>query len=151
VCGEGDGTPTPQAYSGSGCLNRWDSVDPSQGGTTRRLMTLASYRREIERGDVEVSAYALHSNLELFLNDGIASSDQLEGMVYGSQLEQHDGRTQVGANLRVSRTVTIARLAVRGTAGLQVRADLIDNDLHRTEQRQRLDGSPGIVGPIYDG
>jgi TonB family protein len=151
VCGEGDGTRTPVAYAGSHCLSRWDSVDPSQGGATQRVMALTSYRRQIERGDVEATAYAIHSNLQLFPNDGIAASFQPAGMQYGSQIEQDDTRTETGANLRFTRTYSVEWLDVRTTAGLQVRDDMIDGQLHRTEQRQRLDGMPGIPGPIYDG
>jgi TonB-dependent receptor-like protein len=151
VCGEGDGTPTPGAYAGSHCLSRWDSVDPSQGGATQRYMALTSYRRQIERGDIEATAYAIHSSLQLFPNDGIAASFQPAGMQYGSQVEQDDTRTEVGANLRMSRTYAVGGFDVRATAGLQVRDDMIDAELHRTEQRQRLDGMPGIRGPIYDG
>jgi len=151
VCGEGDGTPTPALYAGSHCLSRWDSVDPSQGGATQRLMALISYRRQIERGDIEAAAYAVHSNLQLFPNDGIAASFQPAGMQYGSQVEQDDMRTQMGANLRFSRRYDVAGFDVRTTAGLQLRDDVIDAELHRTERRQRLDGMPGIPGPIYDG
>ena len=151
VCGEGDGTPTPAAYAGSRCLSRWDSVDPSQGGATERVMALASYRRQVEHGDLEATAYAIHSNLQLFPNDGIAASFQPAGMQYGSQIEQDDNRTEVGANLRFSRRYDVAGVDVRTTTGLQVRDDMVDAELHRTEQRRRLDGMPGIPGPIYDG
>jgi TonB family protein len=151
VCGEGDGTPTPSAYAGSHCLSRWDSVDPSQGGATQRAMMLASYRREIDRGDIEATAYALHSNLQMFLNDGITSADQIAGVQYGSQHEQDDTRTQLGASLRISRTVSLGKIDVRTTGGLQVREDFVDGELHRTQQRQRLDGFPGIPGPVFDG
>jgi TonB family protein len=151
VCGEGDGTPRPPAYDGTHCLSRWDSVDPSQGGATQRAMVLASYHREIDRGDIEATVYATHSNLQMFLNDGIASADQIAGTLYGSQHEQGDARTQMGANLRISRTSTFGGIDIRATAGLQVREDLIEGQLHRTEQRQRLDGFPGISGPVFDG
>ncbi len=151
VCGEGDGTPTPAAYAGAHCLSRWDSADPSQGGATQRLMALTTYRRQIDRGDFEATAYVVHSNLQMFLNDGIASSDQPAGMLYGSQHEQDDTRTQMGANLRLTQTYDVAGIPVRATGGLQVRDDVIEGQLHRTEQRQRLDGMPGIPGPIFDG
>ncbi len=72
-------------------------------------------------------------------------------MLYGSQHEQDDTRTQMGANLRVTRTFTVGGIDIRSTAGLQLREDLIEAQLHRTEQRQRLDGFPGIPGPIFDG
>ncbi len=150
VCGEGDGTPVPSAYSGSHCLSRWDSVDPSQGGASERVMALTTYTRRIERGDVEATAYVIHSNLQLYPNDGIAASFQPEGMLYGSQVEQDDTRTEMGANIRLTKTVRVAIFDVRSTIGLQFRDDVIESQLHRTEQRVRLDGMPGIPGPITD-
>ncbi|MGD0677264.1 MAG: TonB-dependent receptor [Polyangiaceae bacterium] len=151
VCGEGDGTPRPVAYSGSHCLSRWDSVDPSQGGASQRFMALWSYRRHIERGDLEATAYAIHSNLQLFPNDGVAAAFQPAGIQYGSQIEQDDTRTEIGTNLRMSRTFALGSFAIRATAGLQVRDDAIDGALHRTEKRQRLDGMPGVPGPVWEG
>jgi TonB family protein len=150
VCGEGDGTPTPAAYAGSRCLSRWDSVDPSQGGAGQRVMALASYRRRIEHGDAEATLYAVHSNLQLFPNDGIAASFQPAGIQYGSQVEQDDTRTETGATMRVTKRLDLAGIEVRSTYGLQFRDDAIESQLHRTEQRRRLDGMPGIPGPIVD-
>ncbi len=151
VCGEGDGTPTPAAYAGSRCISRWDSIDPSQGGASQRFMVLTTYRRRVDLGQLEATAYAIRSNLQLFPNDGIAASFQPAGMQYGSQVEQDDTRTEIGTDLRLSRAYDVGGLDVRTTIGLQVRDDSIDAELHRTERRQRLDGMPGIPGPIYDG
>jgi TonB family protein len=150
VCGEGDGTPTPVAYAGSHCLSRWDSVDPSQGGASQRYMALTSYRRRLDDGDLEATVFGLHSNLQLFPNDGIAASFQPGGMQYGSQVEQDDTRTEIGANIRVTKKLQLGPMEVRSTIGLQLRYDGIESQLHRTEQRQRLDGMPGIPGPITD-
>jgi TonB family protein len=151
VCGEGDGTPVPAAYSGSHCISRWDSIDPTQGGSTERYMLLADYRRPIPKGDFEAMAYALRYSFVLFPNDGIAAPFQPEGIRYGSQIEQDDRRWQVGTTVRLSRTFKVADiLDVRTTLGLQIRDDDIDSELHRTEGRVRLDGMPGIPGPITD-
>lgn len=150
VCGEGDGTPRPVDYSGSHCLSRWDSVDPSQGGASQRYMGLTSYRRKLADGDMEAAVYALHSNLQLYPNDGIAASFQPAGLQYGSQVEQDDTRLETGANARVTKLFQVAGMDVRSTFGLQIRYDGVASQLHRDEQRQRLDGMPGIPGPIVD-
>jgi hypothetical protein len=152
VCGEGDGTPTPAAYSGSRCLSRWDSADPSQGGSSQRLMASTTYRRRLGgEAEVEATAFVLHSNLQLFPNDGIASSLQPEGIKYGAQIEQDDARTEAGASLRFSQRSRLGPIPLRTTLGLQFRGDAIDVGLHRTENRMRLDGiDPTIPGPIVD-
>ncbi len=150
VCGEGDGTPVPAAYAGTHCLSRWDSVDPTQGGQSQRVMLQPSYRWSNARTDLEAWIYALHSNLQLFPNDGIAASFQPEGTRYGSQVEQDDTRTEAGANARVVHRWNLAGIEVRSTFGLQLRDDAIESQLHRDEARRRLDGVPGIPGPIED-
>jgi outer membrane receptor protein involved in Fe transport len=150
VCGESDGTPTPAAYSGSHCISRWGSEDPTQGGASQRVLFQPSYRWANQHNEVETWIYALHSNLQLFPNDGIAASFQPEGIRYGSQVEQDDTRTQMGGNLRIMHRSTLAGIEVRSTYGLQIRDDVIESQLHRDEGRVRLDGMPGIPGPITD-
>jgi len=75
---------------------------------------------------------------------------QPAGIQYGSQVEQDDTRTESGANIRVSRRYKLAGMDIRSTFGLQFRDDVINAQLHRDEQRHRLDGLPGIPGPITD-
>ena len=153
VCGEGDGTPTPPAYAGSHCINRFDSVDPTQGGAGQRVMAWAQYRRQFDpHWDIQANVYTLHSNLQLFPNDGIAASFQPDGIQYGSQIEQDDTRTESGANVRLTHQAVLGGMPMRTTLGLQIRDDDIEAQLHRTEGRMRLDGIDGnIPGPIYDG
>jgi len=153
VCGEGDGTPTPAAYAGSNCINRFDSVDPSQGGASQRVMAWTQYRRQFDsHWDAQATVFTLHSNLQLFPNDGIAASFQPDGILYGSQVEQDDTRTESGANLRLTHRITLGGMAMRTTVGLQIRNDDIEAQLHRTQGRVRLDGvAANIPGPIYDG
>jgi TonB family protein len=154
VCGEGDGTPHPAAYSGSHCISRWDSIDPTQGGSSQRVMAWTEYRRQLDKyWDVKATLYTLYSNLELFPNDGIAASFQPDGTQYGSQIEQDDARSESGADLRLSHRTELGGMPMRTTLGLQIRDDAIESQLHRTEARVRLDGIDpvNIPGPIFDG
>jgi TonB family protein len=154
VCGESDGTATPSAYAGSHCISRWDSIDPTQGGAAQRVMAWTQYRRQIDNHwTMEANAYTLHSNLQLFPNDGIASDTaEVAGSKYGSQIEQDDTRTESGANVRLTNRTMLVGIPIRTTMGLQVRNDDIESQLHRTQARRRLDGlDPSIPGPLYDG
>ena len=152
VCGEGDGTGTPSAYAGSHCISRWDSVDPSQGGESQRGELLTSYRYATHTTEIEATLFALHSSLELFPNDGIASSVlQPDGIKYGSQIEQDDSRWETGALMHVTRTSKLGGMTLRSTFGLDLRNDVIDSELHRTQDRHRLDGVDStIAGPRTD-
>ncbi len=147
------GTPTPAAYAGSHCINRFDSVDPTQGGSSQRVMALARYRRQMdEHWTLDATVYSLHSNLQLFPNDGIAASFQPDGIQYGSQVEQDDTRTESGTDVRLIHQDVVGGMPLRTTIGLQVRNDDIEAQLHRTQGRKRLDGiDANIPGPIYDG
>jgi TonB family protein len=153
VCGEGDGTPTPAAYSGSHCISRWDSIDPTQGGASQRIAASVEYRRQLDdRWDLKASVFTLHSNMQLFPNDGIAAPFQPDGIQYGSQVEQDDTRTESGANVRLTNRMVLGGMPMRTTVGLQFRDDDIESQLHRDQARHRLDGvDANIPGPIYDG
>ncbi|HEX3345694.1 MAG TPA: TonB-dependent receptor [Polyangiaceae bacterium] len=153
VCGEGDGTPTPAMYAGASCINRFDSIDPTQGGAAQRFMLLTEYKRRMDpHWELRASAYTLHSNLQLFPNDGIDARFQPDGMLYGSQVEQDDTRTQTGATVRLTHRAVLGGMPMRTTLGLQIRNDDIEAQLHRTQGRVRLDGiDANIPGPIYDG
>ncbi len=63
VCGESDGTPTPAAYSGSHCLNRFDSVDPTQGGASQRFMAMVPVQEPL-RHELGLSGFPLRAALE---------------------------------------------------------------------------------------
>jgi TonB family protein len=153
VCGEGDGTPRPAAYSGSSCISRWDSVDPTQGGASQRFMAWTEYRRQLDRHwDVKATLYALHSSLQLFPNDGLYAAFQPDGETYGSQIEQDDTRTESGTDVRLTHRTVLGGMPMRTTVGLQIRDDDIESQLHRTEARRRLDGvDAAIPGPMFDG
>jgi TonB family protein len=153
VCGDHDGTPTPAAYQGSHCLSQFDSVDPTQGGSSQRFLGIATYRLHLNSAtDIEANAYAQHYSMQLFPNDGIASSVlQIDGIQYGSQVEQDDSRFYSGAGVRVTKKVNIGGMQTKATFGFQIRNDAIHSELHRDEDRVRLDGiAPGITGPITD-
>jgi hypothetical protein len=151
VCGEGDGTPSP-SYPGFHCVDRFDSLDPSQGGAAQRIAATARYRRQFDRHwDVSATLYTLHSNLQLFPNDGVAAAFQPGGLLYGSQIEQDDTRTQSGALVALTHRTVIGGMPLRTTFGLQLRDDDIESQLHRTQGRTRLDGvSADIPGPVVD-
>jgi outer membrane receptor protein involved in Fe transport len=123
VCGE-NGAPAP----GRDCVSRWDSFDPTQGGAAQRAMGSIAYRLRLPKTDVEATAYAVRSNLKLFLDDTLVDP-----------LEQDDTRTVIGLNARASRRSRVAGLQLNTSLGFQVRSDGVDNASHHQEQRRRLD------------
>ena len=152
VCGESDGTPVPAQYANGHCLSRWDSLDPTQGGSTQRVQAITSYKRRFAKNtDIEATAYGIRYGFKLFANDGIAASFQPDGIQYGSQVEQDDSRLVVGGKVEVVNRYKLDDVEVKSTFGISVRNDGIHSELHRTEGRVRLDGIDGnIPGPIAD-
>ena len=141
VCGEGDGTPTPAAYAGSKCINRFDSLDPTQGGATQRVQLLTTYRRKfLKDTELQATAYAISYGFQLFPNDGIAAPFQPDGIQYGSQVEQDDSRMVYGGKLEIINKHRIGDMDIKTTVGMSVRNDQIHSELHRDEGRTRLDG-----------
>ena len=105
VCGEGDGTPTPAAYSGSHCISRWDSVDPTQGGASQRVMAWTQYRRQFDahwdiEGQRSTRSTRTCSSSRTTASRAVRSSPTASSTA--SQIEQDDTRTESGANVRLT-------------------------------------------------
>jgi hypothetical protein len=114
-------------------VSPFDSLDPSQGGASQRVMGSVGYRLRLDDVDVDATAYVVRSSLQLFLDDTLLASDP----VHGDGTEQDDVRTVAGADLRVTRRAQVAGVDTRTTFGLQVRDDSIDNALYAQQLRQR--------------
>jgi outer membrane receptor protein involved in Fe transport len=119
----------------SGQLGRFDSLDPTAGGDTRRSSLSASWHHQGAQGHTRVQAYALRYTLDLISNFTYA----LDNPVDGDQFEQQDRRHVLG--LSASHTVEhrLAGLNLRSEFGLQTRVDRATVGLFKTAQRQRLD------------
>lgn len=81
----------------SGELDRFDAIDPENGGRVRLGTSSGYFRQEFKSGAtfkadafVGRSLFDLFSNFTFFLNDP----------VYGDEIQQHDSRLQEGANLQ---------------------------------------------------
>ncbi|HEY6562288.1 MAG TPA: TonB-dependent receptor [Polyangiaceae bacterium] len=133
VCGEGEtGLPAPEQF-GAECIDRFDSIDPTEGGHTQRHMLSGAYSLSADDADFSALLYAvryrwnLHSNFTFFANDPID----------GDGIEQTDDRSVYGGDLRVRRHVHFGPSRFTTTFGAQVRADSIDNALRDQTARER--------------
>src|SRR5262245_36288403 len=82
----------------SGQLSRWDSLDPTDGGSTHRYGAQAEWRPGVDDGSARVLAYGFGYDLDLFSNFTYFLNDP----VNGDQFEQQDERFVFG--LKGSRT-----------------------------------------------
>ncbi|HJW03006.1 MAG TPA: TonB-dependent receptor [Azospira sp.] len=151
---DGDWTSTDQVARRAvdqGLVGRFGSLDPSTGGSTRRLSLSGQWARQ--DGDVQTraNAYLVDYRLNLFSNFTYATDP-----VHGDQFEQADRRRYGGFGW--SRSQPVRWLGREGdfTWGVQGRQDDIGNvGLYRTQARQRWDtvrsdsvnqGSLGLYG-----
>jgi len=127
----------PQRLIDAGTYNgkpfgRFDSLDPSDGGETRRTSVSGEWHRKTDAGaTTRVSAYAIDYRLELFSNFTYA----LERPAGGDQFSQQDKRSVYGLAASHAFDHRLGSLAARTEFGTQLRHDRIRVGLFDTVAR----------------
>jgi outer membrane receptor protein involved in Fe transport len=124
----------PERAVSSGLIDRFESIDPTDGGASRRYSLTAEWHKHTNDSYTKLMVYgiylrmALYSNFTYFLDDPIN----------GDQFTQPDERWQSGA--KGSHTIyhQIANAESETTFGLQFRNDNIENGLFKTKKREIL-------------
>ena len=114
-------------------FGRFDAIDTSDGGNTqRRSLSARWHGTDADGGITQISAFALHSGLQLFSNFSYALDRPDSG---GDQFSQQDQRRVYG--LAASRTYSHAwgPFPARSELGLQARHDRIHLGLFDTVAR----------------
>jgi outer membrane receptor protein involved in Fe transport len=120
-----------RAVDGPG-FDRWDAVDPTDGGqssTARTLLKLVHEPSALEQ--MEAAAWFtwytldLYSNFTFFLDDPVG----------GDQILQPDDRIRYGGWLEYARQIDTAPVPVAFRAGLQTQSDDAHVRLHDTTER----------------
>ncbi|MBA3598900.1 MAG: TonB-dependent receptor [Methylibium sp.] len=125
----------PAALVENGTLDRFGSLDPSDGGRSRRISLSGSTRTTLNDGAWQASAYAVSSKLNLFSN----FTYFLDDPVNGDQFEQAERRRMFGGELSRVWDVTLGGREHAFTLGLQARHDRLDPvGLYRNRARDRL-------------
>ncbi|MEZ4363992.1 MAG: TonB-dependent receptor [Kofleriaceae bacterium] len=126
----------PSQEVDAGRLDRFGSLDPTEGGSSRRYGLAARWERgEPLDGAWSAHAYLVGYRLQLFSNFTLFARDQ----EHGDQIEQGDDRHFGGGSLTYRR-VHRGPLPGLFRAGLQLRADQTETSLWHTEARARLAG-----------
>jgi hypothetical protein len=115
-------------------IDRFGSLDPTDGGTSSRFSLSGNWAQSSEFGQTKASAYVIRSSLQLF-ND---FTYFLDDPVNGDQFSQIDRRTVYGFDASHSFDVRFAGIETQTRVGLQTRADDINVGLFKTMQRQIL-------------
>ena len=134
----------PQRLIDAGTLNgkpfgRFDAVDPTDGGNTRRTSLSGEWHHNTDTGSTKVAAYAIDYQLQLFSNFTFA----LERPATGDQFSQKDDRSIYGITASHAFDHQIGSLPARTEFGAQLRHDRIRVGLFDTQAR-------AIIGTTRD-
>jgi len=124
----------PKRAVDSGELNRFASIDPTDGGEAHRYSLSGAWRRTTDKTSTEVNAYVASWKLDLFSN----FTYFLDNPVDGDQFYQPDRRTMTALNAKHSWRTELFGLSSENLVGLQLQNDNIYNGLLNTKARQEL-------------
>lgn len=125
----------PESAVADGLIDRFGSLDPTEGGDTSRTSAQIGYSvRDDHGGTWRASAFVLEYRLRLFSNFTLFARDP----VHGDEIEQTDGRTVWGLDAAYDRHLTIGEMDSIVTAGVQLRNDNVENSLWQVQRRARL-------------
>jgi outer membrane receptor protein involved in Fe transport len=117
-----------------GPLNRFGTIDPTDGGKTSRYSFSFEQKSQRENGVFAFNTYAIKYQLNLFSNFTYFLDDPING----DQFEQADSRVIYGLNTSRSWFGKIGAMESINKIGVQLRHDQIDNvALYNTAARQR--------------
>ncbi|HLL22411.1 MAG TPA: TonB-dependent receptor, partial [Kofleriaceae bacterium] len=119
----------PAGEVDAGRLDRFGSLDPTEGGDAMRTSFSASYAA----GPARVLVFAVQNQLQLYSNFTLFANDA----EHGDQIEQTDDRWLGGFDAAYEKRSGQALIV----AGVQGRADDVETSLRNTVERRRL----GIV------
>src|SRR5262245_5947643 len=127
---------SPQRAIDSGLIDRFGSIDPTDGGHTYRYSVGGEWQRGNGQTLTKIQAYGLGYDLGLISNFAFFLDDP----VRGDQREQVDHRFVSGARAFQKRQTRWGGRAVENTIGVQFRNDdVMQNALYHTEARERLE------------
>ncbi|MGL4233533.1 MAG: TonB-dependent receptor [Casimicrobium sp.] len=125
----------PQRAIDSGLIrNRFDTIDPSDGGAAHRYSLSAAWRKSDDVSGTKANAYLIDNKLNLFSN----FTYFLDNPVDGDQFAQPDQRRTGGFNLSYTRQFKAIGLESENTFGAQFQTDNIFNGLLNTKARETI-------------
>ena len=121
----------------------FDSIDPTEGGSSQRNQFSVSYAYKKDEDEAHALIYAVRYRFSLFSDFTLFARDP----VNGDEIEQDDQRTMIGTSWSFKRTKKLGPFVASTTFGLQARSDEIDNGLHHAVARKFIEtvGNYGVT------
>ncbi|WP_454623687.1 TonB-dependent receptor [Bradyrhizobium cenepequi] len=117
-----------------GLIDRFGSLDPTDGGTSSRFSLSGNWAQSGDYGQTRANAYVIRSSLQLFNNFTYFLDDPANG----DQFSQVDRRTVYGFNASHAFDARVAGIETQTRIGVQTRGDDIEVGLFKTFQREAL-------------
>ena len=124
----------PKRAVDDGTLDRFSSVDPTDGGKVHRYSLSAAWHASAENTATKVNAYVINNRLRIYSN----FTYSLDYPVNGDQFSQPDNRTDMTLNASHSWRGSLFGHKSESTVGIQVQRDAIRNGLLSTRARQEI-------------
>ncbi len=118
------------------------AFNPTDGGSSSRLLTAATLTTPLANGSWRNQLYVQHKSLELFHDFTGFTDDPLNG----DQIAQIESRTTLGGESAVKWTSQLpGEMTLRSRIGVQVRNDAISPELWHTTARQLREQVYGLA------
>ena len=131
----------PRRAVESGLVDRFGTLDASDGGNTERYSLSFQTARQLGDGELRLNAYAIRSKLNLYSNFTYFLEQPIDldpAALDGDQFEQAERRQVYGLAASRSWNLSLGGFDSVNTIGLQVRHDRLDPvGLYATVARQR--------------
>ncbi len=114
--------------------NRFDTIDPTDGGKSHRYSLSTAWHHADDDGVIKANAYVIGNELALYSN----FTYYLDDPVNGDQFSQPDRRVTSGANASYHFSSEKLGYRMENTFGIQLQNDNIRNGLYSTKARQTL-------------
>ncbi len=134
----------PERAVDDGTIDRFGSIDTTEGGTTSRNNFNLVYSSKQGKNDFMSQIYFGNYRFKLFSNFTFYLNDP----VNGDEIEQDDYRTFIGYNGTYAIASTIGKMNAKTTFGAGFRADNVENQLWHAVERERLD--PSAHANVYE-
>ena len=124
----------PKRAVDDGTLNRFSSIDSTDGGKVHRYSLSAAWHQNTENTATKVNAYIINNRLRIYSN----FTYLLDDPVNGDQFAQPDNRTDMTLNASHAWKGSLFGRPSETTVGIQIQRDAIRNGLLSTKARREL-------------
>ena len=124
----------PKRAVDSATLNRFSSIDPTDGGKVHRYSLSAAWHQRTENTATKINSYIINNRLRIYSN----FTYFLDDPVNGDQFAQPDNRTDITLNASHSWRGSLLGHRSETTVGIQIQRDAIRNGLLSTKARQEI-------------